>query len=220
MDRALQERTIGAVVLVAVAVLIVPVFLDGSSDDAEMVTETVVLPGQNDQPRRQQTIVLKRDREQPVPAATVAATDPAVDDAGSTETAAEPVTPTPEPVAAAPTTAPERDAAAPRSEPEVQTAPPRTTARAPAEPRTKPEESPASGLWAVQLGSFSNRDNAERLAAELRDGGYAAFLSRLQSGSNELHRVRVGPQKDRDAAEQVAGTLASAGHSGQVVPHP
>jgi DedD protein len=72
----------------------------------------------------------------------------------------------------------------------------------------------------VQLGSFSNKQNAERLAADLRASGYAAFLSQLNDGDSPLHRVRVGPQKDRENAESVATKLASEGHKGQVVPHP
>jgi DedD protein len=75
-------------------------------------------------------------------------------------------------------------------------------------------------MWAVQLGSFSDQANAERLAANLRKSGYAAFLSQLKTPSGALHRVRVGPQKDRDSAEAVAGKLSGDGHKGQVVPHP
>jgi DedD protein len=75
-------------------------------------------------------------------------------------------------------------------------------------------------MWAVQLGSFSNQANAERLAADLRKEGYAAFLSQLQTDSGKLHRVRVGPQKDRPSAESMAGKLGAKGHNGQVVPHP
>ena len=73
---------------------------------------------------------------------------------------------------------------------------------------------------AVQLGSFADKDNAERLAADLRDKGYAAFLSQLQTGSGALQRVRVGPQKDRASAEEIAAQLARNGLSSQVVPHP
>ena len=210
MDRALKERTIGAVVLVAFAVLVVPVFLDGPSDDAETVTETVTLPGQNDQPRRQQTIVLERNRTEPVPAAQLADSEKRED-------------PTPAPAAApaAKTTVP-----ATRPSPTVvaKTAPEEPKPKAPAPSRETERAAPAdaslTGMWAVQLGSFSNRANAERLAANLREDGYAAFLSQLGTAAGELHRVRIGPQKDRDAAESVAAKLADAGHKGQVVPHP
>ena len=82
------------------------------------------------------------------------------------------------------------------------------------------EAASSTGMWAVQLGSFGNKENAERLAADLRKQGYAAFLSQLDTASGTLHRVRIGPQKDRDSAEQMAARLQKAGHTGQVVPHP
>jgi len=75
-------------------------------------------------------------------------------------------------------------------------------------------------MWAVQLGSFSNKDNAETLAADLRKQGYAAFLSQLATDKGQLHRVRIGPQKDRASAEAMASRLEKVGHKGQVVPHP
>ena len=86
----------------------------------------------------------------------------------------------------------------------------------------KPPEPAASatGMWAVQLGSFSNKQNAEKLAADLRKQGYAAFLSQLETDEGRLHRVRIGPQKDRQSAEAMAARLLKVGHEGQVVPHP
>jgi len=91
------------------------------------------------------------------------------------------------------------------------------------EPAPKPAPQPAAsttGMWAVQLGSFSNKENAEKLAANLRKQGYAAFLSQLTTENGQLHRVRIGPQKDRESAEEMARRLAKVGQKGQVVPHP
>ena len=202
-DRALKERVIGAVVLVVVAVLVVPIFLDGPSDEPEVVTETVTLPGQNDQERTQQTIVLDRDRSQPVPASR----------SGETESAA------PEPQQAAQKEAPQATvAAAPAARSAVS-----SVARSTNEPSPEPSSiasQSTTGMWAVQLGSFSNKENAERLAADLRDRGFAAFLSEVYDSGNALQRVRIGPQKDRASAEAVATQLAQAGHEGRVVPHP
>jgi len=67
MERALKERIIGAAVLVLVVVLVVPVFLDGRPGGGEIVSERVPLPGQAEQ--KSQTVVLNRDRKDPVPAA-------------------------------------------------------------------------------------------------------------------------------------------------------
>ena len=82
-----------------------------------------------------------------------------------------------------------------------------------------PVSSP-SGMWAVQLGSFSGKENAEALAADLRRQGYAAFLSELKLDAGSLYRVRIGPQKDMASAESMAARLLGAGHKGEIVPHP
>jgi DedD protein len=192
----LKERIIGAAVLVVFVVLVVPVFLDGPPQSGEIVSERVPLPGQaaEDETR---TVVLERDRDEPVPVpapVTQPETDPQ-----------QPAPPKPEPETEA------RD----EPEPEPEPAPAKPAAQQPTAAGNS-----STGMWAVQLGSFGNQQNAERLAADLRKQGFAAFLSQLSTGSGELHRVRIGPQKDRESAEAMAQRLAKAGHKGQVVPHP
>lgn len=206
MERALKERIIGAVVLVLFVVLVVPVFLDGPPNDEEVVSERVLLPGQEEQ--KTQTVVLDRDRTEPVPNT---------------------------PAEESPTPAPEKRAPVRQSAPKVTPPPQETSTDDPQNEKKRAEDKPVApspvvketppvasttGMWAVQLGSFSNKDNAEKLAADLRRQGYAAFLSQLQTGDGALHRVRIGPQKDRESAEAMAGRLLKVGHEGQVVPHP
>jgi len=186
-------------VLVVFAILVVPVFLDGPSQELETISEAVTLPGQNNQNRTQQTIVLDRDRSEPVPASR--AQSPL---AASTRPEPATVSPTPE---------------TPRQQPAEQQETVVETDDSPA-PASAPAITSTTGMWAVQLGSFSNQENAERLAASLRDQGYAAFLSQLQTSSGPLQRVRIGPQKDRESAEAIAAQLGKSGHNGQVVPHP
>jgi DedD protein len=110
------------------------------------------------------------------------------------------------------------------SEPAAQSAPATLPEPAASSPEPAPEREPATrsttGMWAVQLGSFSNEANAERLAADLRQQGFAAFLSKTTTEQGELHRVRVGPQRDRESAETMLARLERAGQKGQVVPHP
>lgn len=193
MERALKERIIGAAVLVLVVVLVVPVFLDGTPGGDEIVSERVPLPGQAEQ--KSQTVVLDRDRKDPVPVAT----------------------------SSAPAQKQEQE---PAPKPRVKQAEPETVKPDPEPEPAKPAaEKPAAnasstGMWAVQLGSFSDQVNAERLAADLRKQGFAAFLSQLSTSSGQLHRVRIGPQKDRESAEAMAARLQKAGQKGQVVPHP
>lgn len=199
MDRALKERIIGAAVLVVFVVLVVPVFLDGPPQSDEIVSERVPLPGQATDGETR-TVVLDRDRDEPVPVA-AAVTEPASE---REEPVAKPE-PKPEPE--------QRRESQPKTNPEP----------APAKPEAQPPAAASAsttGMWAVQLGSFTSQENAERLAADLRKQGFAAFLSQLSTDSGQLHRVRIGPQKDRESAEAMAARLAKAGHKGQVVPHP
>ena len=198
MERALKERIIGAIVLVVFVVLVVPIFLDGPPAEGEIISERVLLPGQEGQSSK--TVILERERSDPIPAATSAQREVTT----AAETVAEP--------------------AIERATPEVvaEQAPARVEQEAAPEPATAAAQNAASttGMWVVQLGSFSNKDNAERLATDLRKQGYAAFLSKTQTGAGTLHRVRIGPQKDRDSAESMAVRLLKVGHKGQVLPHP
>jgi DedD protein len=225
MDRALKERIVGAAILVVFIVLVVPVFLDGPAEDPAVVSESVTLPGQNSQQRTRQTIVLERDRKEPVPASQASATPPG-SAADETSKSPRPVVTTPQAAAAkAPEPEPQKVAekAPEQASPTVaEKAPPTATEQAPPAASQVATAAPASttGMWAVQLGSFSRKDNADRLAAELRGKGFAAFISQVSTSGTALHRVRIGPQKDRDSAEAVAVQLEKAGVKGQVVPHP
>lgn len=216
MDRALKERIIGAVVLVLFVVLVVPIFLDGPPGEGDIIRKSVPLPGQSEQ-EAQKTVVLKVDREDPMPPA-ARNVAPAVES-------------DPKPSAVEQTTA----SAPPDPEPVVEQKKPVTTKKESPNGRKKPvaenkkatttttvaaTTASATGMWAVQLGSFGEQKNAERLAADLRKKGFAAFLSQLGTDSGPLHRVRIGPQKDRESAEAMAARLAKVGLKGQVVPHP
>jgi len=202
MERALKERIIGAAVLVLFVVLVVPIFLDGPPSENDIVSETVVLPGQESQ--KTQTVVLERNRTEPVPAAS------------SKPEAAEPEADPPK--SETPKAQPE-EKAPPLVEKEAQPTP-KIAVSEPEPEVVKVPAASATGMWAVQLGSFSNKENAEKLAADLRKQGYAAFLSQLTTSNGQLHRVRIGPQKDRESAEAMAVRLKKVGQDGQVVPHP
>jgi DedD protein len=207
MERALKERIIGAAVLVLFVVLVVPVFLDGPPTENDIVSERVLLPGQESQ--KTQTVVLERNRTEPVPVA------------NTRTTVAEP---TPEPKSETPKAQQEtvvEEKVPPAAEKKPEPAP--KVVEPKPEPKREVQKTPAAsttGMWAVQLGSFSSKENADKLAADLRKQGYAAFLSQLSTSSGQLHRVRIGPQKDRQSAEAMASRLKKVGHEGQVVPHP
>jgi cell division septation protein DedD len=76
----------------------------------------------------------------------------------------------------------------------------------------------SSGSWVVQLGVFASRENAERLAQELKEKGFRISVSEIAGNGRKLFRVRAGPVSDRGAASDLATRLRAAGASGSVVP--
>lgn len=83
----------------------------------------------------------------------------------------------------------------------------------------KSSPAPTAG-WAVQVGSFASRENAERLKRDLGGQGFEAFVAEGSSGGRKLYRVRIGPVAERAQAEALAARLRKAGRSGAVVAHP
>ena len=56
-------------------------------------------------------------------------------------------------------------------------------------------------IWALQLGSFKQEDNAIEFRDKLRKGGYAAFVESVDKKNTEYFRVRVGPEISRKRME-------------------
>jgi DedD protein len=220
MDQGLKERLVGAAVLVAIGVWLIPWVLDGPENPSENSTSSLQLPAAEEPvPMRTQTLRIGSPAEQQ---------------------AAAPAAPQPEPSAAAPA-APESPAAAPEpaanSETEVAVATatpePATVAPAPATPATpaprpaatpapapRPPAAPATaakGDWVVQLGSFGAEDNARKLAQRADQFGYKASVSSTRANGRTLYRVRVGPYETRRSADAAASALAAHDLKGQVV---
>jgi len=65
----------------------------------------------------------------------------------------------------------------------------------------------AVGAWVVQLGSFSNEQNALKLRDRLRAKGYTAFVEPVQGSGGKSLRVRVGPELERAQAEAIRDKL-------------
>jgi DedD protein len=276
METRLKERLVGAIVLVAIVVIVVPELLTGPRSGAPDAApesagaapvRTVIIDLDSGQrsttatperaaaatpPTTSAPVVdpsepsrsppasgartgdavqpdAARVASEPAPRPSVdapagTASLPAAPDAGTTRSGAA-VAPTPAP-SATPTpssSSPPKPAASQATTPATESAP---QSRAAASPSTQdaapPRPKPSGGTsgWVVQLGSFASRPNAEKLAAELRGSGYAAFVSEFRGSGRVLYRVRVGPEQDRGRADALAARLAREGRKGTVAPHP
>ena len=49
-------------------------------------------------------------------------------------------------------------------------------------------------VYALQLGSFSNKSNVDKLIIKLRKMGFTAFFKPIQVSTKKLYRVYIGPE--------------------------
>jgi DedD protein len=229
MERRVKERLIGATLLVALIVLVVPEMLSGPRQPSAPPL-TAGLPA----PTRSVSVDLATSKaiaESDLSEGASAASPPG--DAASPGAAGEGASAASAPMTrnegasdSAPGAPAERSA--PESPPTVTTlkAQPSSgsTLETPASPPKSAPGGPAAADqgrrgWAVQLGSFASRANADRLIHQLqaRGGGWSLYVSASGSGPSLRYRVRVGPLADRGAAERAAGKLKAAGHPATVV---
>jgi DedD protein len=209
LDNVFKQRMVGALVLIAVAVIFLPMLFTRQDEtrhvqvdapaapqapatakvqvDPVAVPEPQVLPVEPD-PDADQMVDSSAAPSMPIAPAPSAAKPQA----------AQPATPAPvtkapaKPVAPAPAATPA--AAAPPA-----VAPPVTKAAA-------PSGVDANGLsvsWSVQLASMSNRANADNLQKTLRTQGYNAYIRT----SNGVNRVFVGPLIQRAEADRLRDQL-------------
>ena len=61
--------------------------------------------------------------------------------------------------------------------------------------------------WLLQVGSFSQRKNAEALRDKLTRSGYRAFVTQGKSGGKTISRVRIGPELLRPNADKLRKKL-------------
>lgn len=247
METQVKERLTGAVILVALIVLLVPELLTGGPGG--VAPSTTAPPSAGEPAVRTYSIDLVQGgvRQQPqaaeadlsakaISGSSVGASKARIEPAPTAKPAtAEPV-PQTEPAVVAqgePAARSDMDKPLPLAEPvkPVDTPPPvkssqrakvaekPVTERAAAQPsaeRAGSTSADASG-WAIQLGSFASRDNAQRLVKQLKGKGFNAFLLGGGGSSGKLYRVRVGPEASRSAADAVGAKLRSAGFKGGAV---
>ena len=67
------------------------------------------------------------------------------------------------------------------------------------------------GVYAVQVGAFKDRSNAERLKARLESQFGPVVIQSFDRGDGLFHRVLVGRETTEDSARALAAQLSEAG---------
>lgn len=222
MDSPLKQRLIGAAVLAALAIIFLPMLLKGPDVKAPDATEVPLdMPASPDQKFE--------TRELPLSEPSTDTPDGGVlgmDTAPATEAGPDSGTQTTVPVTAS-EPVPLESAGAPVAAaplPEAKPAPATPVPVAAPPPKPAPvDETPATaavagGKYVVNIGSFSNLDNATVLVNKLRAAKLPLMADKVEVGGKTAMRVRVGPFADRAAAESARQRAdAIAGGTSKVV---
>jgi DedD protein len=186
-----RRRLIGAIAIVALLVVFVPMLLDNEPRQASNEPSTRIPSAANAPPL-------------PAPAASTSAT--------STPAASPPSKPAAS-TPSKPATTDAKEAAAP---PKVATVKP-----APAATPPKPAAAaPRLEGFAVQVGAFRDEETLKQARAKLVAAGIAHYTERLGEGPDALTRLRAGPFPTREAAESARAKLQKASLDANVVTLP
>ncbi|WDR34351.1 SPOR domain-containing protein [Pseudomonas serboccidentalis] len=197
LDKAYKQRMVGALVLVALAVIFLPMLFSRQDEQRQVTVEAPAAPQAPAVPQVQLEPVAVPE-PQTLPQEPV----PSDDEVAEQSAPSLPIAPAPAP---APVAKPVAPAPAPVAKPT--TAPAQPIAAAPTKPDTTQSRVDANGLsvsWSVQLASLSSRASAESLQKTLRSQGYNAYI-RSADGKN---RVFVGPLIERAEADRLRDLLS------------
>lgn len=213
MEPALKTRLLGAAVLIALAIIFVPMFFSGSANKNNTGEQNVSLkiPDQPNAQLKTTTLSVGPDSA----SANAGSSDP--DHVATVDVdAGKPV----QPVPAASVVAVAPSHPVPATSAPKPAAPAANIAQAPTKsaPATQPEPQPvssnpgtaANAVYSLNLGTYAERGNADKLIAKLVKQGFAAHSENAAINGKPATRVVVGPYPDRAAVEAARLKLKSA----------
>ena len=187
LDKAYKQRMVGALVLVALAVIFLPMLFSRQDEQRQIQVDAPSAPEMPVMPQVKVAPVAVPE-PQVIPAEPAPVEQPVVE-----QQAPAPVAPV---VAKPAVAAPKPPAVTPAQ----------TVAQAPAKLDTTQKRVDPNGLpisWSVQLVSLSNRASADNLQKTLRNQGYNAYVR----SSGGMNRVFVGPLLERAEADRLRDLL-------------
>jgi DedD protein len=208
MDQMLKQRLIGAIVIISLAVIFIPMILEGPNDKLSPRSQDMPPPPRIDYQAEVKLPVPAESAEtpeSPAPGPTVTET-PASSTPESPAEQPEPATEPPETATEPPETATKQTQAVETAKTPTRTASKPSAPQAPSRPAAVPALS--AGDWIVQVGSFSQQPNAISLRDRLKKSGYEVNVQDAKGAGGPVYRVLIGPVTDRGAAEKLRDKLA------------
>lgn len=235
MEQALKQRLVGAAVIIALGIIVIPIVLDRAGERQLRKIPDAPRPGLQSRPGfvDQQDIELPSDEHsgqivltlpQQQSNAAVPDKSTAKDTAITARDAVNNKAHRPEPQTSKPATLKPAPATKPVAKvPETKkTVTDKVVAQKPQiQAVTSNQKKSQTGAWVVQVGSFTDPKKAFKLRDQLLKKKYKAFVEKIKGRSGQnLYRVRVGPLPEKEQASTLSGKLAQQGFKGYVTRHP
>jgi DedD protein len=235
VDILLKQRLVGAIVLISLGVIFIPMLLSGKGDLSSSKLQSNIPPEPAYDIRQPQVkapeAILSAAEQRKVVSVTIP------EPGQKTETAKEPPKPRVQTAEKTEKTATAKLTATQPHKQSSQTAKPaakkttsktttsktttsKTTTKTESKTGTKSDNkiatkststsakpAPAVSGWVVQVGSFEQRANANHLRDKLRKRGYPGFVEPRRDSRDTVYRVRVGPTLKRAEAETLQKKL-------------
>lgn len=196
MNDQLKQRLVGAVVLVSLAVIFIPMILPGGGEDSSSLVSKKVPP----EPDYRFPAPKKPPKAPSIGNVPIV---PIGDSKDTSNSSTKDKKPGENNTASVPDKSQEK-------KPATRTELPKVIANTKQQPVTSADiKSGQTTGWIVQVGSFSSEPHAIALRDKLRKMGYACFVEAVKSKGGMIYRVRVGPELTRDSAEKLRNRLAS-----------
>ncbi len=186
MEFLLKQRLVGAVVLVALGVIFIPMFLEGPK---------TVVPEMEPFPEASRIGSIR-------PLQSFPPADAIPEEPQQAVVVSEIAVPAEKSKPAEKVKPAEKSKPVEKVKPVVRKSPPAVIPPTPAKPVSTSKAGQLDG-WVVQVGSFSSDKNAAGLRSQLRKAGFATQIEKARIGGKVHYRVRVGPYLEKQEAEKI-----------------
>ncbi len=206
MDEKLKHRIVGGIVLLSVAVIVVPVIFVSDESETAKLSDSTIPPNPQANLKTVSIPVInkweKTELADVVPEPIIRSSQETMNIVRNEEADV-----SVDPVESESKSDPREQPTVTQTRPGVQKQEPTPVLVTP-KPKPQMVTIPATGkAWAVQVGSFAERANAERLRDKLIKSGYRAFVSKSRAKNRNVVRVRVGPELVRSNADKLSRKL-------------
>jgi len=204
VDKLLKQRIVGAIVLISLAVIFIPMLLSGKSKLLSNQLRSNIPPKPSYEIKRPEMTQFKQ-LEQPSfsrPEPEVVKNLPLLDANKSLSESKKPAISPSIKVSKVPPIDVSKEKQLEQSNTKTQS---RGTdpVLSPKTAQTSQQHVHLATSWIVQVGSFSQKKNATKLRDKIQKSGISTFVSEAQSNKGKVYRVRVGPELERSLADEL-----------------